>query len=631
MPRLWLLDVFIKNGETIFSLYDENTKSIEERVGKIDFYGYIEASNPTTIAKELEHIEDVEDVHIERWRKPPFYTNSIDIVVFKTKNFNIYRDIIRIGVSKELKFVNTFPHPLVEALYKTGIQPLTIVVEWRKDKPLTSDWKPDRIDPEVEYIAVDFQNGFYVVETSKGIEKFWYIEDLIRYIESNKFLIGFTNPYIYTQIMNFDLRVAKTVYRWITSGSHHPFEYFEWSRLSYTPLNLMKNITIGKILTTIEALIARDKKYIVDRSYGRVEPWRNIGRLILHDRGGVVYQPKPGLYWGICQIDFRSLYPSIIVKYNISGETVDKPLCSRSLKLTWCEHSVCLDEEGVVPMSIKKLIELKDLYEDKAREVGDKLFDYRRRAVKWILVASFGYLGYRNALLGSVMAHETVTSTSREILRKARVAIEKKGYRVIHAMVDSLFIEGVEDPCECKYIKNIVEETTGFKAKVEAYFLWLYIPKLLNSDRGASNKYYGLLQNGKAKIKGILAVRKDTPPIIKKAQLEAIEKLLKAYKREEFIQSIKEAHNIINNYIEKLKQNNYNLRDLVITRYPSVRENYRKPPKYIRESLPPYRLIYTKKGLIVFKDPTYSDIDINKYVDFLEKARKELPTEKELQ
>jgi DNA polymerase I len=37
------------------------------------------------------------------------------------------------------------------------------------------------------------------------------------------------------------------------------------------------------------------------------------------------FQPEPGLYEKVHQIDFTSLYPSIIVKYNLSPETIEHP------------------------------------------------------------------------------------------------------------------------------------------------------------------------------------------------------------------------------------------------------------------------------------------------------------------
>ncbi|MEM1644786.1 MAG: hypothetical protein QXL96_02760 [Ignisphaera sp.] len=77
----------------------------------------------------------------------------------------------------------------------------------------------------------------------------------------------------------------------------------------------------------------------------------------------------------------------------------------------------------------------------------------RKRVVKWILVASFGYLCYRNSLFDSVMVHELVIGINREILGRARITIEKEGYRVVHVIVDSISIENVRFLNGCEELK----------------------------------------------------------------------------------------------------------------------------------------------------------------------------------
>ena len=50
---------------------------------------------------------------------------------------------------------------------------------------------------------------------------------------------------------------------------------------------------------------------------------RNVLELRTSDKGGMIFQPEPGVYEKVHQIDFTSLYPSIIVKYNLSPETIE--------------------------------------------------------------------------------------------------------------------------------------------------------------------------------------------------------------------------------------------------------------------------------------------------------------------
>ncbi|MEM1634771.1 MAG: DNA polymerase domain-containing protein [Thermosphaera sp.] len=625
MSETWVLDVSLANDKTVISLYDEKSRTIREKEVLLDFYGYILTDKPSLVAKEIADLDGVSEAWIEKYRAPPYYASTVDVVVFKTKSYRLLKKLQSISMLRGLRTVNNYPHPLVESLYRAGIRPLTRVAGFEKGVPITSEMNPADKDPLIDYAVLTSEHGYYVAETRGERFFFWRPEDVADFIISNNFHLVFSDDSIYANLMEVDSRLNAKVYRWITGGGFHPSEYFEWSRLSYTPLSLMRTISIGRILTTIEALLSRERRLLVDKTYGRKEPWRTIRELIVYDRGGVVYQPKPGLYWRVCQVDFKSLYPNIIVKYNISGETVDNPFCAGKSKLDWTPHTVCMDEEGIVPGSIKKLIELKEVYDELAKKTGKSLYEYRKSAVKWILVASFGYLGYRNSLFGSVMAHEVVTSSSREVMRQARLITERYGYRVVHAIVDSIFIEGVRSEDECRVIKEIIEDSTGFRAKVEAHYVWLYIPRDVSGSRGVANKYYGLLSNNTVKVKGILLVRRDTPVLVKKAQYEALRELSKAVNPDEMVERLYKAYAVINGYIEKLRHGDFEIRDLLITRSPD-RGGYINPPQYALEGKPPYRLIYVSGALRSFSERYSKMIDIYKYIKLLEKAKKELPS-----
>ncbi len=630
MSRMWLLDASIREDKVVLSLYDEENHTVREHETELVFHGYIVSENPVMLAEEISNLDGVVSTWVEKFRTPPYYADTVDVVVFKTMSYRLLRKLLNQGVNKGLKPVNNYPHPLVEALYKAGIRPLTRVNTGGNKGLATVEWNPADKDPVVDYVVLRVEHGYFVAETPGGGNRFWRLEDVADFIASNKFLLAFTDEFIYTRLLEVEPCLARKVYRWITGGGFHLSEYFEWSRLSYTPLSMMGSISIGKILTTLEALLARDRKLLVDKTYGRREPWRTIRELLVYDRGGVVYQPKPGLYWGVCQVDFKSLYPSIIVKYNISGETVDKPSCSSRSSFHWSPHTVCTDEEGIVPGSIRRLIELKELYDELGKKTGEELYEHRKSAVKWILVASFGYLGYRNSLFGSVMAHELVTSTSRELMKRARLAAERKGYRVIHAIVDSVFIQGVASPDECIMVKDLIEEATGFKAKVEAYYTWLYIPWDVKGLRGVANRYYGLLSSGGLKAKGIMMVRRDTPILVKEAQYEALQELSKAVKPAEMVPRLARAHAIIDSYVEKLRKGVFNTLDLVISR--SARGGgYVKPPSYVFEGEPPYRVVYVSGKLHFLRRMRQSMIDVNKYIELLERARAELPGKKDVE
>ena len=60
--------------------------------------------------------------------------------------------------------------------------------------------------------------------------------------------------------------------------------------------------------------------------------------------------------------------------------------------------------------------------------------------LKWLLVCCFGYTGYKNARFGKIEAHEAINAMAREKLLVAKEAAEQRGFRVLHALVDSIYV-----------------------------------------------------------------------------------------------------------------------------------------------------------------------------------------------
>ena len=65
----------------------------------------------------------------------------------------------------------------------------------------------------------------------------------------------------------------------------------------------------------------------------------------------------------------------------------------------------------------------------------------RRDVLKWLLVCCFGYTGYKNARFGKIEAHEAINALAREKLLVAKEAAEERGFRVLHALVDSIYVQ----------------------------------------------------------------------------------------------------------------------------------------------------------------------------------------------
>ena len=95
------------------------------------------------------------------------------------------------------------------------------------------------------------------------------------------------------------------------------------SRLSGLSPNLTSRFTPGTLISSYEVFEALRRGIAVPFRKRDAESIRNITELKASDKGGMIFQPEPGVYEKVHQIDFTSLYPSIIVKYNLSPETLE--------------------------------------------------------------------------------------------------------------------------------------------------------------------------------------------------------------------------------------------------------------------------------------------------------------------
>jgi len=97
------------------------------------------------------------------------------------------------------------------------------------------------------------------------------------------------------------------------------------SRLSGLSPNLTSRFTPGTLISSYEVFEALRRGVAVPFRKRDAEDLRNISELRACDKGGMMFQPEPGVYEKVHQIDFTSPYPSIIVKFDLSPETIEHP------------------------------------------------------------------------------------------------------------------------------------------------------------------------------------------------------------------------------------------------------------------------------------------------------------------
>ncbi|MEM2368510.1 MAG: DNA polymerase domain-containing protein [Candidatus Bathyarchaeia archaeon] len=352
----------------------------------------------------------------------------------------------------------------------------------------------------------------------------------------------------------------------------------EVSRTCRVPLHRASRASIGSIMTSLQLYTAWKDEILIPWKKREPESFKTGWELLVADRGGFIYEPKLGFHTDVVEVDFTSMFPMLMLTRNISAETVLCKCCPNSkLKVPELGYNICEKRRGIVPKTLdlllRKRLEYKRLVKESANPELKGAYDLRQSALKWILVTCFGYLGYRNARFGKVDAHIAVCAFARNALLKTARLAEEHGFEVVHGIVDSLWIKKPgATPREVADFCQEVEKLVNVPLNVEGKYRWIvFLPSKIHPEVPVLNRYYGVFEDGRIKMRGIEARRTDTPPIIKEAQTQMIKVLSTAKDYNEFAEKIPESLKTLQKYAEKLLKADVSPEELLITKRLSKR------------------------------------------------------------
>ena len=368
---------------------------------------------------------------------------------------------------------------------------------------------------------------------------------------------------------------------------------YELARLTQIPIQHQARTSIGTGLSSMQLSWAYRNNVLIPAKKREPEDFKSASTLLLADRGGLIFQPVMGYHEDVAELDFASMYPSLMEMHNISPDTVNCHCCHNN-KVPELGYTICEKKRGIVPETLKPILAKRAYYKRKKREATSPAektkYDRRQNALKWMLVTCFGYLGYKNARFGKIEAHETVNAFSRDALLSAKEVAEADGFTLIHGIVDCLWLKparhlsgGKESATEADY-ENLckkIKERVGVDITLEGIYSWILFPaSKMDSLTSVANRYVGWYKHGELKVRGIELRRRDTPLFVKKVQAAALECITDAKAIEEIQTQIPAVLRTVDYYIHELREGRVNPLELVIRRQIS-----QEPNAYVNESL----------------------------------------------
>jgi DNA polymerase II len=402
----------------------------------------------------------------------------------------------------------------------------------------------------------------------------------------------------------------------------------ESARVTGLPLQVAARTSPGTGISSMEILTALKNQILVPWHKQQAEYAKTALDLLRYDQGGMIYQPLVGMHADVGNIDFTSMYPSVMVASNISPELPPPD-----------DLGVSSYPPGLVPQTLepllKKRIALKQRISslpDDESFAGDKK---RSQALKWLLVTCFGYLGYRNARFGRIEAHEAVTTWGREAVLRAKEAAEEMGFEILHLYVDGLWVrkEGCRQPIDYQPLLEEIAQRTHLPVGLDGIFRWIaFLPSRVDERISVPNRYFGMFQDGSLKIRGVDLRRRDTPEFVCETQYQLLKNLTQAKTAAELPGLVSPSIDILRQRLLSLRAHQVSLDQLLVEQKLS-RElaAYRDPSpaaraaaqllavgKTVRPGQPVrFLLVRGRTGVYAWDLPTAPDprtLDIERYI-----------------
>jgi DNA polymerase I len=328
----------------------------------------------------------------------------------------------------------------------------------------------------------------------------------------------------------------------------------------------------GRTSTFIDSILIReaDNTNVAVPLSGRKESTDKI-------EGGYVHDFDAGLYDMVCVLDFKSMYPSLIIANNLCFTTISKDGSIVSpIGVHFLNPKI---REGIVPKVLLKLMNDREQFKSKmkdAKKNNDReTFEYYKglqEAVKVLMNAIYGvfassFYRFTNRDIGS-----SITAFARQSVQELIRKLEDEKLKVIYSDTDSVFFESP---------KKDLSDTVKFGEEVAKRFsvggATLEFEQVLDPlfSHGKKKRYVGKVvwPEESMIVRGYEVRRTDSFDL----QSEALERIFDEILKRDPEGAVKTAKDIIKN----IKNGNVKKDQLVISRSVKPERNYVNPDRMV--------------------------------------------------
>jgi DNA polymerase elongation subunit (family B) len=277
--------------------------------------------------------------------------------------------------------------------------------------------------------------------------------------------------------------------------------------------------------------------------------------------GALTVAPRAGAYFNTVVCDFESLYAGCIDSFNLSYETVNcgHHECEGN-RIPDFDGHVCTQRRGFYAVLVGALKELririfKSASKDTALpEEKRKMAGITAKLLKLILVSSYGVTVRIHGLACPPLA-ESITGYGRFVLKESWRMAEQGGLRPLYGDTDSLFLDNPSNE-QVGWLIRTVKEQFWLDLVVDKRYSLCVLPK-------AKKAYFGIMPDGTPDVKGVTAIKSNSPGYINRVFNECVKELSAVKNAEEYTQAAKRIGDTVRKGIADLRGNAVELKDLL--------------------------------------------------------------------
>ena len=227
-----------------------------------------------------------------------------------------------------------------------------------------------------------------------------------------------------------------------------------------------------------------------------------------------------GLHQGVGVIDYKGLYPSLILGNNLSYETQRDGAGENIIQLengTYWDQS----EQGLLPSVVEYLFLYRDECKMKMQQAETEeergAWNTTQMAIKRVMASLYGMTAHGGYGWADLDIAHTITQEGRRCIHLLDQVTTNNGYECLYGHTDSAFVKVPLEDAEmlADKITKAVQEATGNKmlfAELEDWMpYWLLVKK---------NRYVGKKMSGELKVAGFEMKASNSAPISKEVQKE---------------------------------------------------------------------------------------------------------------